>query len=81
MPSHHLSYIINEMLNKNFRDWLNGYRINYFIENFRLKSDKMTIEALASEAGFSSPATFYSAFKKEMDTSPTAYFKEITEIV
>jgi AraC-like DNA-binding protein len=79
MPSHHFSYLINEMQNKNFRDWLNGYRINYFIENFLLKSDKMTIEALASEAGFSSTATFYSAFKKEMGTSPTAYFKESTE--
>lgn len=76
MPVHHCSYIINMKLNKNFRDWLNSYRIVYFIESFPLKSDKMTIEALAAEAGFSSAATFYSAFKKEMGTSPTSYFKD-----
>ena len=79
MPVHHCSYIINVMLNKNFRDWLNSYRIAYFIENFPIKSDKMTIEALATEAGFSSTATFYSAFKKEMGTSPTSFFKDFSK--
>lgn len=79
MPVHHCSFIINVMLNKNFRDWLNSYRIAYFIENFPIKSDKMTIEALATEAGFSSPATFYSAFKKEMGTSPTSFFKDFSK--
>lgn len=77
IPVHHCSYILNFELNKNFRDWINGYRIEYFIQQFQLKSDRMTIEALAFESGFSTPATFYNAFKKEKGVSPTVFFKEI----
>lgn len=77
IPVHHCSYILNYELNKNFRDWINGYRIEYFIQQFHLKSDKMTIEALAFESGFSTPATFYNAFKKEKGVSPTVFFKEL----
>jgi AraC-like DNA-binding protein len=76
IPLHHCSFVINYGFNKNFRDWINGYRIDYFIEHFYAKSDKMTIEAQAEEAGFSSAATFYNAFKKEKGTSPTLFFKQ-----
>ena len=78
IPVHHCSYILNYELNKNFRDWINGYRIEYFIEQFPSNSDRMTIEALAKQSGFSTNATFYNAFKKEKGVSPTTYFKEIS---
>lgn len=78
IPVHHCSYIINYEFDKNFRDWINGYRIQFFIEQFVLKSDTMTIEALAYESGFSTPATFYNAFKKEKGMPPTDFFKRKT---
>ncbi|WP_307528617.1 AraC family transcriptional regulator [Pedobacter sp. W3I1] len=74
IPIHHCSFVINKHIGKNFRDWINSYRVNHFLKQYPLKSDKITIEALASEAGFKSLATFYNAFKKETGLMPTTYF-------
>jgi AraC-like DNA-binding protein len=76
LPIHHCSFVINKQIGKNFRDWINGYRIDHFLKQYPLKSDKITIEAIASEAGFKSQATFYNAFKKETGLMPTAYFAQ-----
>jgi len=76
LPIHHCSFVINKHIGKNFRDWINGYRIDHFLKQYPLKSDKITIEAMASEAGFKSHATFYNAFKKETGLMPTAYFAQ-----
>lgn len=75
LPQHHCSYILNFVLKKNFRDWINGYRIAYFIKIHGEKSDKMTIEAMAIESGFNNSATFYNAFKKEYGVTPKEFFK------
>ncbi|MNK00770.1 Helix-turn-helix domain protein [compost metagenome] len=74
IPVHHCSFVINSFLDKNFRDWINGYRIAFFIDQYPLKSDKMTIESVAYESGFKSLATFYNAFKKETGLMPKAFF-------
>lgn len=74
IPVHHCSFVINNLIGKNFRDWINGYRISFFIAQYPLKSDRMTVEAIAYESGFKSLATFYNAFKKETDLMPKAYF-------
>ena len=73
IPIHHCSYILNNEIGKNFRDWINGYRVRYFLDQYASKKDKITIEAMASESGFKSLATFYNAFKKETGLMPTAY--------
>lgn len=80
LPVHHCSYTLNQNIGKNFRDWINGYRVSYFVENYPSKSSKMTIEAIAFEAGFKSSATFYNAFKKETGFMPKAYFAQETAI-
>lgn len=64
IPVHHCSFVINSSFDKNFRDWINGYRITFFIRQYPLKSDRMTIEAIAYESGFKSLTTFYNAFKR-----------------
>jgi AraC-like DNA-binding protein len=74
IPVHHCSFVINNHFNKNFRDWINSYRVVFFISQYPLKSNKMTIEAVAYESGFKSLATFYNAFKKETGMMPKAYF-------
>jgi AraC-like DNA-binding protein len=76
IPVHHCSFIINNLIGKNFRDWINGYRIDFFLTQYPVKRGKKTIEAVAYEAGFKSLATFYNAFKKETGFMPTAYFAQ-----
>ena len=74
IPVHHCSYVINNNINKNFRDWINGFRVEHFLQRHPLDSEKMTIEAIALGSGFKSLATFYNAFKKEKGMLPTAFF-------
>lgn len=74
IPVHHCSFVLNNLIGKNFRDWINEYRINSFMEQYPLKAERMTIESVAHECGFKSIATFYNAFKKETGLMPTAYF-------
>ncbi|MDR6785363.1 helix-turn-helix domain-containing protein [Pedobacter africanus] len=76
IPVHHCSFIVNNHIGKNFRDWINGYRVRHFMEQYPLKSEKMTIEAIAQESGFKSLSTFYNAFKKETGLMPKAYFSQ-----
>jgi AraC-like DNA-binding protein len=74
IPVHQCSFIINKRMDKNFRDWVNSYRILYFICQYPSKRNKMTVESIAYESGFKSLATFYNAFKKETGMMPVAYF-------
>ena len=74
---HHCSYIINYLIKKNFRDWVNEYRITYFIQHYFINSQSKTILALASESGFKNKATFYNAFLNEKGTTPKNYFISI----
>lgn len=74
IPVHQCSFVINNHIGKNFRDWINSYRIAQFLRQYPILCDKITIEAIAQEAGFKSQATFYNAFKKEKGLMPTAYF-------
>lgn len=75
IPVHHCSFIINNIIGKNFRDWINSYRIQYFLKIYTTTSSKMTIDGLAFDSGFNSISTFYRAFKKETGKMPMVYFK------
>jgi len=76
IPVHQCSFIINNYIGKNFRDWINSYRVTHFLKQYPVLADKITIEAIAQEAGFKNQATFYNAFKKEKGIMPTAYFAQ-----
>lgn len=76
IPVHHCSFVINNVMDKNFRDWINSYRISHFMLQYPLYAHKKTIEAIAYESGFKSLATFYNAFKKETGLMPKAYFSQ-----
>lgn len=73
---HHCSYILNNHIGKNFRDWINSYRVAHFLKQHPIKGDKITIEAIAYESGFKSLATFYNAFKKEKGSMPSYYLSQ-----
>lgn len=73
---HVLSRVINDSYQKNFRDFVNTYRIEEFIELANRKEYKhYTFLAIAQEVGFNSKSTFNLAFKKMTRKSPREYFK------
>ena len=76
IPVYQLSPLINGYFKMNFVNWVNRYRIEYFIEQ-AAENQHMTLEALSKEAGFISRSTFISAFKKEKGTTPKEYLKEM----
>lgn len=75
IPVHHCSYILNYIIEKKFRDWVNGYRIAHFIEQYPLHSKTKTILGLSIESGFKNKVTFYNSFMKEKGVLPTDYFR------
>jgi AraC-like DNA-binding protein/heat shock protein HspQ len=76
----YISQIINETLNKNFRTFINDYRIR---EAQRLFSEdchsKFTIEFISRKTGFKSRTSFIAAFKEVTGLSPSFYLKSMQE--
>jgi AraC-like DNA-binding protein len=71
-----LSRVLNEHYNKKFRDYINEYRVNDFIELLKKHENKnFTFLALAHDVGFNSKSTFNLAFKKVTGLSPREYMK------
>lgn len=73
-----LSRLINECGNVNFYRFINEYRIKKFKELLQSpKAQQLSILGLATEAGFSSKSTFYTAFKAIEGMTPKQYEKSI----
>lgn len=74
---HSISKAINDCFNKNFRDFLNEFRVNEFIRKMNTGgAQNRTFLYLAHEAGFNSKSTFNLAFKKVTGLSPREYFNK-----
>lgn len=71
-----ISKAINSTQQKNFAAFINDYRIR---ESIRLLSDpandKLTTDAIATDAGFNSRETFYRTFKARTGITPTLFRK------
>lgn len=76
ISDHQLSQMINEKTNTNFFGMINQYRTR---EAKKMlddpKNDHLTIEQIAYDVGYNSKSAFYSAFKKEFNSTPHAYRK------
>lgn len=71
-----LSWLLNDVYDQSFYDFINASRIQAFIE--KIENDehiKKTILSLALEVGFKSKSTFNKAFKSIYDTTPSQYIK------
>ncbi len=78
ITTHKLSQVINENLNKNFYDFINGYRLMKFKEKLpEFNNEVYNITSLAYECGFNSKSSFYNIFKKLEKMTPTQYLKQI----
>jgi AraC-like DNA-binding protein len=74
----YVSQAINAILNKNFRSFLNEYRIKE-VQRLLLEPDttKFTIEYLAGRVGFRSLNAFRRAFKEITGVTPNFYLKSL----
>lgn len=76
IPTHQLSEVLNGQLNQNFYSFVNDYRVQYAKELLTTeKTRSMAIIDLAFEAGFRSKSSFYDAFKKATNMTPTQFKK------
>lgn len=71
LTSHYLSQVINQITNKNFFEFINGYRVQFAKELLLNSND--TVLKIAMDSGFNSKTTFYNAFKKDSLISPSEY--------
>jgi AraC-like DNA-binding protein len=80
-PVYQVSQALNEGMQKNFYDLINGYRVE---EAQRLlldpKNVSFTILSIGFEAGFNSKTTFNTVFKKFTGLTPTAYRDQHLEL-
>lgn len=76
----YVSQVINSTFRKNFRTFLNSYRIREAQRLFaEPESAKYTIESVALQVGFKSRSTFREAFKEVTGISPNFYLKSVQE--
>lgn len=74
LPSRYVSNLINLYHQKNFKDYINDFRVEFFLEKVKSPESKQkTILALALESGFHSKSTFNQVFKKKTGKVPSAF--------
>ncbi|NAS12303.1 helix-turn-helix domain-containing protein [Poritiphilus flavus] len=72
---HIMSRTINEGFGKNFRDFVNQYRVQDFIERVEQEGYKNhTFLGIALDVGFNSKSSFNRSFKKVVGKTPSEYF-------
>ena len=74
---HHVSQTFSELISENFNDYVNKHRIEIakqFLQDSKYNNYK--IEAIALESGFNNKVTFYKAFTKFTDKTPSAFRKQ-----
>ena len=73
-----LSFIINDQTGKNFNEFINNFRLEYFKTIAKSKEfGNITILGLAYESGFNSKTVFNAFFKKVEGITPGAWIKSI----
>lgn len=78
ISAHYLSQVINQQLQMNFFDFINGHRIESSLAMLQQADETgMTVLDIAMASGFNSKSAFYSAFKKHQGVTPGEYRKRI----
>jgi len=79
ITTHQLSQTINQMAQRNFFDFVNGYRIDSAQEKLRNKKNgHLSVSVIGEQVGFKSKSAFYAAFKKHVGCTPAEYRKSAT---
>ena len=78
MQPHELSRIINNVLKKNFNDFINEYRVREVTRKMQDPAyDHITLLGIAYGSGFNSQTTFNRIFKQITGKSPVEYKNEL----
>jgi len=72
LTSHQLSQFLNEQMGKNFKNYINSYRIKEAKEHL-INEPKKGIIHICYQVGFSSKSTFNNAFKDQTEVTPTEF--------
>ncbi|WP_206610038.1 tetratricopeptide repeat protein [Maribellus luteus] len=73
-----LSWLLNERIGKNFNEFINFYRIEYFKElALDPKNNHISLIGLAYESGFNSKTVFNTYFKKETGMTPKEFLSRM----
>lgn len=76
--SHQISQLLNQFKEKNFFDFVNGYRVTHFKQALANPANAhLSILAIALDSGFNSKATFNEVFKKMTGQTPSAFRKNL----
>ena len=72
-----LSWLLNERMGKNFNEFINHFRIEYF-KTLALdpENSHISLIGLAYESGFNSKTVFNTYFKKETGITPKEFLKQ-----
>ncbi len=71
---HHVSQTLSTELDKNFNEYVNGFRIQQAVKILQNPSfNHYKMEAIALESGFNNKVTFNKAFLKETGMTPSDY--------
>ncbi|AXG70900.1 helix-turn-helix domain protein [Kordia sp. SMS9] len=77
----YISYVIRIKHDKNFKTYINDFRINYAL--IRLKKDTkfrmFSIESISNEIGYRGSDTFNKHFKKRTGLLPSYYIKQLNK--
>lgn len=74
----YVSKTLNQNANKNFKNFVNHYRINTVLEDLNKKNyRKYTIESIYTKAGFTQQSTFNRVFKDKNGITPSEYIEQI----
>ena len=76
LPERYVSYLINHYHKKNFKEFINQYRVEHFITKVRSgEHASKTLLAIAMESGFNSKSTFNQVFKNHTGKTPSQFLK------
>ena len=78
LSRHHLSQIINEELGTSFSELTNRYRTEE-AKKLLQQNNFEKMEGLAYDLGYRSKSTFYNAFKRATQLTPSQYYQSVNE--
>ena len=73
----YISQTLNESIGMNFFDFINKYRVE--MAKHRLQHSSDTVIDIAMNVGFNAKSSFYTAFKKETQQTPSQYRKSVAQ--
>lgn len=78
IQKHHLTFIINSGLHKNFFNFVNEYRVEEFKRRVANPNyNHLTLLAIAFDSGFNSKSSFNNIFKNITGQTPSEYKKKL----